>query len=236
MSLMIHANISNIYDIVCSKSFITKIYLLEDKSAIKKLDENKYLFRRKYNHTDIKKLEDVVEIPEHINNLIQTNLSNFDVWMETTQQIIQKSDTSFIVKYSTILKEPDYIYKIIGDTKIILYVQFNINKNDENMTVVHFVKKLLNTYENDDDSMLLLDASQNDIITHVEQYNNTLKIDENIIRLSETFLGHNLVHNIIIPTINNIYDLSFSVLQDIYTKRLIKYMLRKKIDIYKKKN
>lgn len=234
MSLIIDTNISDIYDIICSKSFIYKIYLLQDKSDIKKLNDNSFIFRRKYNHSDINKINDIVPIPEHLINLIKTNLSNFDIIIETKQTIIKKTEDSFIVKYSSILKEPDYIYKIIGDAKIILYVQFNINKNDNNLTVIHFNKKLVNANQEDDDT-LLLDMSNNDITTFIEQNDNKLNIDENIIRLTETLLGHHFVHNIIIPTINNIYEFSFSVLQDIYTKRFTKYMLKKNIDVYKKK-
>lgn len=234
MSLMINANIDDLYQIICSKKFIYKIYLLEDKSHIKKINEHTYIFKRKYNHKDINQIKDIVSVPEHIINLINTNLSAFDIGMETKQEVIQKKDDSFIIKYTSVMKEPDYIYKLLGNTKIILYVQFNINKKDKNLTVVHFNKKFLNAYEDEDDSNII-NTSDNDIITHVEQQNNKLHIDENIIKITETFLGHHFVHNIIIPTINNIYDLSFMVLQDIYIKRLTKYMLKNNIEVYKKK-
>ena len=231
---MVHMPLSNIYDIVCSKHFIQKIYIIQDKSNIKKYDdENKIVFKRIYNYKDLNNLNHVLEVPQNITSIIETNLSSLDIVFETVHEVIKKSDTNFIIKYTSILREPSYVHQILGDTKIILYAQFTMNKNDPNMTVIHFNKKLVNASEVDDDD-LILNAGHNDIITNIYQQD-TLHINEHILNMSETFLGYKLVHEIIIPTINTVFKTSFDVLQDIYVLRFIKYMSKKNIEIYKKK-
>jgi hypothetical protein len=233
MSLMVHAKLKDVYNIVCTRHFIYKIFLLQDKSGINKECNENILFKRTYNHNDLNMVSDMIEIPGNLMNIIQTNLHNIDIIFDSKHEIIKNTDTSFVVKYTSILKEPNYIYQILGETKIILYVQFTVNKNDHNMTVIHFNKKLVNAYESDDDSVII-NAANNDIITNIYQQN-TLQMNESIISLSEALLGHNFIHNFVIPTINSIFNMSFSVLQDVYTVRFIKYMSKKNIEIYKKK-
>ncbi len=233
MSLMIHANISDIYDMVCSKKFISKIFAIEDKSSLKKYDGGKkFTFDRPYNYKDLYSIESI-QVPDNFTSMIENNLQYVELMMHTEHQIIKHTDTAFIVKYTSILNKPDYIYGILKNTKIILYVQFTVNTRDPMMTVVHYNKKLLNAGEEDDDS-LIIDASHNDIITNIYQQD-TLRINESIINISETFLGHNFVHDFCIPFINNIFNTSFTILQDVYTLRMMKYMSKKNIEIYKKK-
>jgi len=233
MSLMVHAKLKDVYNIVCSRHFIYKIFLLQDKYSIHKENNENILFKRTYNHNDLNMVSDMIEIPDNLISIIQTNLNNIDVIFDSKHEVIKNCDTSFVVKYTSILKEPSYIYQILGETKIILYVQFTVNKNDPNMTIIHFNKKLVNTYEPDDDSVII-NASNNDIITNIYQQN-TLHINDGIISLSEALLGHNFIHNFVIPTINSVFNMSFSILQDVYTVRFIKYMSKKNIEIYKKK-
>lgn len=229
MTLLVHIDIKKIQDIVCSKNFLYKIYLLEDKNNIQKI-ENGYKFTRKYNHNDINKIEN---IPNNISQLIHSNLSNIEIRMETLHETLKSTDNCLIVKYSSILIEPDYINKILGNTKIILYVHFSKHKTDDDKCIVHFHKKIVNANEEDDDNMIL-DYNNNNVISNIFQ-ENLLKIDSNILSLSEMFLGHDTLHNFILPTINNIFNTAFDAIQDIYIKRFIKYLSKKNIEVYRKK-
>ena len=233
MSLMIHAKLDDVYKLVCSRHFIYKIFQLADKSTIVKHSSENISFKRMYNHKDLDMVKGITEIPIGITNIIESNLTNVNIIFDSTHEVIKHTDNIFIIKYISVLKEPSYIYQIIGNTKVILYVQFTINKNDPNMTVVHFNKKFVNASEQDDDS-IILNASNSDIITNIYQQDK-LYINDNLIRLSETILGHDLIQNIIIPTINGLFNTIFSILQDVYTIRFIKYMTKKGIEIYKKK-
>ena len=234
MSLMVHTPLEVLYNMVSSKDFLSKIFLIPDKSHIKKFDNgNRVVFTRTYCYKDLHNLKHVLDIPSNITSIIETNLHMVNILFETTHEVIKKSDTGFIIKYKSILKEPGYLQQIISDTKIILYAQFTVNKNDESMTVIHFNKKLVNSGCIDDDS-LILNAENNDIITNIYQQD-TLQINEHILNVSETFLGYNMVHEIIIPTINSVFKTAFDVLQDIYILRFIKYISKKNIEVYKKK-
>lgn len=233
MSLMVHTDLENLYDIVCSRNFVHKIFLVQDKTSIKKHDNGRHInFHRIYNYNDLYNIENIT-VPDNFTSMIESNLKSVDIEMETNHQVIKKTDTSFIVKYTSILKKPEYVYGILGNTKIILYVQFSQNKKDKSMTVVHFNKKLVNANEQDDDEVII-DADNSDVISNIYQQD-TLQINSSIVSISETLLGYNLVHDFVIPFINNIFNTSFGILKDVYILRFIKYMSKKNIEIYKKK-
>jgi hypothetical protein len=233
MSLIIHQRLEDVYDLVCSKKFLKKIYLLDDNANFKKSDDGKKItFERMYSYKDLNKLE-AVEVPDNFVSIIETNLQNIQICMHTEHEIIKHTDKCFIVKYTSVLNKPEYVEKILRNTRIVLYVQFNTNINDSNMTVIHFNKKLVNTDEEDDDTCIM-NADHTDIITNIYQQE-TLNINPNIISFSETFLGNSLVHEFILPFIKSIFNTSFGILQDVYTLRFIKYVSKKGIDIYKKK-
>lgn len=229
MSLIINRKIDELYKIVCSKKFLTKTFLLPDDTVFNKNDKQ-ISFERIYTHVDLKQLS---AVPDNILSFVETHAKNIQITASTNHNIIKHTDKCFIVKYITILKKPDYIHSILKDTKIILYVQFKVNINDPSMTVVHFNKKLVNYNEVDDDN-LVINAEENDVITNIYQQD-TLVISPSLIIVAETFLGNSLVHDFIIPFINDIYNMAFSVMQDIYTNRMVKYLTKKGIDIYKKK-
>ena len=233
MSLIVNMKLDQAYEMVCSRKFIHKLFLTDDKASIKKYDNGKRItFLRQYDHKDIKNI-DGVEIPENFTEFIEKNMKHLHIIMHTEHQIIKHTDKCFIVKYTSILQKPEYIHSILGDTKIILYTQYTTNINDPNMTVIHFNKKLINAGDEDDDTCII-DADHDDVITHIYQQD-TLKIDKSLISISETLLGHNLVHDFVIPFINNVFNTSFDFIQDVYTSRLIKFVTKKGIDIYKKK-
>jgi hypothetical protein len=233
MSVIVNLPLNDVYDMVCSKKFISKIFLLEDKSSIKKYDNGrKITFSRPYDHKDLHKL-DAVQVPDNFTSLIETNLQNVKIELDTEHNVIKHTENGFIVKYTSIIKKPDYVHHILKNTKIIMYAQFTVNTKDANMTVVHFNKKLVNANTEDDDSCII-NAGQNDIITNIYQQD-TLVINEGLISVSETLIGYNFVHDFIIPFINSIFNTTFSILQDIYTIRFIKFVSKKGIDVYKKK-
>lgn len=234
MSLIVKKNIEDIYDTVCSKKFLKKIFMLDDNAHFKKIDGNKrILFQRTYNHKDLYKIE-AVQVPDNFASIIESNLHNVQISMDTEHHVIKHTDRCFIVKYTSVLKKPEYVEKILGNTRIVFYVQFTVNTNDSNMTVIHFNKKLINADEEDDDTCIM-NADHTDIITNIYQQD-TLNINPNIISFSETFLGHNMVHDFILPFIKSIFNTSFDILQDVYTARFIKYMSKRGYDVYKKKD
>lgn len=233
MSVIVSLPLNSVYEMVCSKKYISKIFLLEDKNVIKKYDNGKKIvFNRPYDHSDLHRL-DAVKVPDNFTSLIETNLANVKLEMETVHEIIKQTDNCFIIKYTSILKKPDYVQHILRNTKIILYAQFTVNTKDPKMTVIHFNKKLVNANCEDDDTCII-NTDHNDIISNVYQQDK-LQINEGLVSIAETLLGYNFVHDFVIPFINSIFNTTFSILQDIYVVRFIKYVSKKGIDVYKKK-
>jgi hypothetical protein len=233
MSVIVNLPLNAVYELVCSKKYISKIFLLEDKNVIKKYDNGKRItFSRPYDHCDLHRL-DAVQVSDNFTSLVETNLANVKIELDTLHEVIKQTENCFIIKYTSILKKPDYVHHILGNTKIILYAQFTMNTKDPNMTVIHFNKKLVNANGVDDDTCII-DTDHNDIISNVYQQD-TLHINEGLVSVTETLLGYNFVHDFIIPFINSIFNTAFSILQDIYVLRFIKYASKKGIDVYKKK-
>lgn len=229
MSLIIKGNIDDIYGFVCSRQYICKLFAIKDKSSIRKTHSGKFLeFSRVYDSQDLKIIENL-KIPEMIGN----KLDSYNITMETEHHIIKHTPTSFIVKYSSILKKPEYLYGMIGDAKIILYVQFTVNPLDKEMIVVHFNEKMVNANEVDDDE-LILNTSTNDVISNIYQ-RGKLVFNENIIQLSETIFGTQMLQDVILPFIDTVYNTVFNVMKDVYIKRLMKFISKKGLEIYKKK-
>jgi len=229
MSLIIKGNLDDIYGYACSRQFISKLFSIKDKSCIKKSQSGKIMeFYRVYDSHDLKSIEDM-KIPE----MIGSQLESYNITMETTHEIIQREPMSFIVKYTSILKKPEYLYSMIGDAKIVLYVQFTINPLDNDLVVVHFNEKMVNANEIDNDD-LILNASTNDVISNIYQ-RDKLVFNEGIIHLSETIFGKQILNEVILPFVNTVYNTVFNVIKDIFMKRLVKFITKKGLEIYKKK-
>jgi hypothetical protein len=233
MSVIVKLPLNDVYKMISSRSCICKLFLLENKNSIKKSEDGRVItFSRPYDHSDLHKLE-TVQVPSDVSSIIENNLQSIKVELDTVQEVIKRTDNSFIIKYTSILSKPDYVHHILGNTKIILYAQFTENTKDKNMTVIHFNKKMVNSGDVDDDSNII-NAEHNDVITNIYQQDG-LKINEGLLSIAETLLGHNFVHDFVIPFINSIFNTAFSILQDIYVYRLVKYMSKKGIEVYKKK-
>lgn len=229
MSLIIKGKIDDIYDLICSRQSICKLFAISDKSCIRKTQSGKLMeFSRIYDSQDLKIIENL-KIPEMIGN----KLDSYNITMQTEHKIIQRTSSSFIVKYSSILRKPEYLYGMIGDAKIILYAQFTVNPSDKDLVVVHFNEKMVNANEVDSDD-LILNVSNNDIISNIYQ-RGKLVFNDNIIQLSETIFGKQMLNDVILPFVDTVYNTVFDVVKDVYIKRLMKFISRKGLEIYKKK-
>jgi len=231
MSLIINSKIEHFNKILNSKKFLSHIFRT-NKDAIKKNTDGTFLLNITYSYEDVATRYNL-QLPSHVPEILLNTVRNINIVMSTTSTIIKNTEDTIIVKYSSEIKEPDFLLNIVGNTRLILYVQFSINTKDPNMTTVHFNKKFINSGEPEDDSNII-DINNNNIITNIYQQDH-IKFNENLIMLSESFLGKNFVQNIAIPLINGLFNETFKFMQDKYIKRFIKYLSKKNIEIYTKK-
>lgn len=233
MSLIIKADLNDVYNIICSRNFISKVFAIPDKSNIVRINgKEKIQFNRLYTKDDLNEIESF-QIPENVKAYVGGQIEGFGVMMETYHEVIKKTKTCFIIKYSSILKKPDYVYQVIGNTKIVTYVEISVNQKDNQYLVVHSNKKVVSPSETDDDT-LMLNASKNDVVNDMDnQYK--LVISEHIIRFSETIFGESMFNDVIMPFVHTMYNTVFDLIEDVYFKRFIKYFSKKHIEILKKK-
>lgn len=239
MSLIIDIGLDDFKTFLTSTKFLSKIFKT-DKNLIRKDKENDIIvFKQEFNYDIVsehcKKLYgNKKTIYNDIPDLLVNYIKTIKIFTETSSKIIKETDDTIIVKYTTVLKEPEYFLTVVGEnTKIILYAQFSKNKNNLSHTNVHLNKKFLNSNDIDDDE-IIIDSDNNDIITNIYQQDK-LNINSNILMLSESFLGKEFVNNVALPILNNIFNGLFDYIQEIYIEELSKFLTKKNITIYSKK-
>lgn len=239
MSLIIDIELDNFKTFLTSKKFLSKMFGADKNMINKNKDNDTIVFKQEFNYDVVtehcKKLygdKNTIynDMPELLVNYIKT----IKIFTETVCKFIKETDDMIIVKYTTVLKEPEYFLTVVGEnTKIILYAQFSKNKNNPSHTNVHLNKKFLNSNDIDNDDVII-DSNNNDIITNIYQQEE-LNINGNILMLSESFLGKEFVNNVALPIINNIFNSLFDYIQETYIGELGKFLTKKKITIYSKK-
>jgi len=228
-SLIVKENIDNIYNTICSRNFVKYIFDIDKSVIVKETDEN-IKFERVFTSKDLVELENL-RLPSFIGD----RFDGFCCTFETFHKILRYDSSSIVVKYTSVLRKPDYLYNLLGETKIILYVTFNVNKKDTSYTTVNINRKLLNSYSNiEDDDTLILDNTSNDILTNIYQQDKIV-LQDNIVSLSESLFGKDIFHNVIMVFINTLYNAIFDIIQDTYVHKFIKFFSKKQIEVYKKK-
>lgn len=227
MSLIIKADINDIFKIMTSKSFIGKVFCCS-KSDIKRGEEDVMYFDTTFTSSDLHAIEGI-QLPAFFGNRFE----GYTVSLITTHSVIKQTNDCFIIKYVSVLKETDILYKLIANTKIVLYISVYINPLDNTLVTLHIHKKLISNNGTDDDT-LILNTSANDIMNNIYQYDK-IEINENIVNVTETLFGKDIVHNSIIPFINLLYNTLFDVIMNQYKIQFIKYFTKKHIEVYKKK-
>jgi len=235
MSIIINSDIETLYETFTSRNFISKIFSIDNKENIKKKQNGKHMvYQRVYTSKDIQE-ENEIKLPENFANVLGNKaMENINITFETTHNVIHHDDKSFVVKYTSILKKPEYIYSITGDCKIMIYACLSKNPKDENLIVVNIFKKFVNLHEECDDTPYI-SFLKNDVFSNVFEQNKGVFIPENIVKLSEAIFGATMFNEIVLPFVNNLFDVSLETIHDVYVSRLIKYFSRKNIEIYKKK-
>lgn len=228
-SLIIKENIDNIYKTICSKKFVKYIFDIDKSVIVKDSDEN-IKFERLFTSKDLVQLE-TLRLPSFVGD----RFDGFCCTIETFHEILKYDSECIVVKYTSILRKPEYLFTMLGETKIILYVTFSVNKNENSYTTVHLNRKILNSFSNlEDDDSLILDNTSNDILINIYQQDKIV-LQDNIVSLSESLFGKEIFHDVIMVFINTLYNTIFDIIQDTYVYKFIKFYSKQNIEVYKKK-
>ena len=235
MSIIVETSLDTLYQNVCSKTFIKNLFSMKDKESIKKYNDGKRMvFDRLYNVKELDDIEELkhIQIPDEMSNILEKHLGHIDVIFSTTHDVIKYNEECLILKYTSILTKPDIIYKIVGSAKLILYVKMTINKNDSSKITIQTIKRFVNVDTIIDDD-LILNTDNNNILHNIYE-DESLQINESIIKMSETLLGTELVQECIIPYINKLFADALNVIQDTYVSKMVNYLTKKHFKTYKK--
>ena len=226
MSLILKSDIDDMFNIMTSRNFVSKVFIC-DKTDIKK-ENGTMFFDTVFTSSDLHAIENV-KLPAFFGD----HFDGYKVSLITTHYVIKHEKDCFIIKYTSVLNENDILYKLLGKTMIVLYVSIHVNPIDESLLTCHMNRKLLR-YDGIDDDSLIINTKANDIMNNIFQHDK-VEINENIINVTETLFGKDIVQNSILPFINSLYNTLFDIIIDQYKFQFIKYFTKKKIEIYKKK-
>ena len=226
MSLIIKSDINDIFKLMTSRSFVSKVFMC-NKAEVQR-DGDTMFFDTIFTSSDLHAI-DGMKLPAFFGD----RFDGYTVSLTTTHYIIKHTDDCFVIKYTSLLKETDILYKLIGNTMIVLYISVHINPLNDSLLTFHINRKLLRNDCVDDDS-LILNSSANDIMNNIYQ-NDKIHINENIVNVTETLFGKDVVQNSILPFINSLYNTLFDIIIDQYKVQFVKYLTKKHIEVYKKK-
>lgn len=226
MSLIIKSDINELLKKMSSRSFMSKAFMCKKEDVHR--DGDTIYCNTVFTNSHLKAI-DGIKLPAFFGDKFE----GYSVSFITTHYLIKQTDDCFIIKYTSVLKESDVLYKLVGKTMIVIYVSIHINPLDESLLTLHINRKLLRNNCVDDDS-LILNTSSNDIMNNIYQ-NDKVEINENIVNVTETLFGKDIVQNSILPFINLLYNALFDFIIDQYKVQFIKYFTKKKIEVYKKK-
>ncbi len=231
MSLLIKSNIHNLKKIGTSNKFIKYIFSLPDYNGIDRQDsdnDNNIIYiNKKY---DVNDIDNYSNISDTMKKNIKNNLSHIEVFLSIKQEIIKYNENTLILKYTINITKPEYIKSIISDTKVIYYAKFTLSEKEPDYVLLNYSKKFLNNDCQDNDEFILNES--NNIISNMYDEENKIEFNKMLISLAITVFGEELINNIAIPFIHNLFD---ELIKSVLNVRLKKYLVKKNYDIYKKK-
>jgi hypothetical protein len=210
-----------------SHKFISKIYDFDNtRDTIEDIDDNKTLIIKKFNIDDLKKF---ITFNDYINNNVIPKIKDIVIELKVEKILIHESNKEIIYKFVCYIDKPQYIKKLLADQYTVYYIRIYPNKENNDYLVLNYTRKFIPTNElelfNDDDiinnNVLAIDDKYDKI-----QFNNALLLT------ATTFLGEEVINDIIIPFIYTIFD---EFINKVLNKRIKTNLRKKNIEVLSNK-
>jgi hypothetical protein len=135
-----------------------------------------------------------------------------------------------IYKIIAYIDKPYYIKTLLADQSTVYYIKIYPKEDDKSLKVLSYIRKFI---PSDDPLIDNDDYIINDDIT-INDYSKYDKINfsDTLLFTANTFLGEDIVDDIIIPFIYSIFD---DFINKVINKRIKSYLKKKGIEVYSNK-
>ena len=225
--MIIKTDFNNIKKYFNSNKFITKIFDINENDKIEKINDCDVIIKKYFN---VEYLQKQIEFNEYITNNLIPKIKNINVELTLEKKLVYDTDDLLIYKIIAYIDKPYYIKTLLADQSTVYYIKIYPKEDDKSLKVLSYIRKFI---PSDDPLIDNDDYIINDDIT-INDYSKYDKINfsDTLLFTANTFLGEDIVDDIIIPFIYSIFD---DFINKVINKRIKSYLKKKGIEVYSNK-
>ena len=225
--MIIKTDLDNLKKYFNSNKFITKVFDINENDKVEKINDNDVIIKKYFN---VEYLQKQLEFNKYISNNLIPKIKNINVELILEKKLIYDTDDLLIYKIIAYIDKPSYIKTLLADQSTVYYIKIYPKEDDKSLKVLSYIRKFI---PSDDPLIDNDDYIINDDIT-MEDYSKYDKINfsDTLLFTANTFLGEDIVNDIIIPFIYSIFD---DFINKVINKRIKSYLKKKEIEVYSNK-
>lgn len=225
--MIIKTDLDNLKKYFNSNKFITKVFDINENDKVEKINDNDVIIKKYFN---VEYLQKQLEFNEYITSNLIPKIKNINVELILEKKLIYDTDDLLIYKIIAYIDKPSYIKTLLADQSTVYYIKIYPKEDDKSLKVLSYIRKFI---PSDDPLIDNDDYIINDDIT-MEDYSKYDKINfsDTLLFTANTFLGEDIVNDIIIPFIYSIFD---DFINKVINKRIKSYLKKKEIEVYSNK-
>ena len=225
--MIIKTDLDNIKKYFNSNKFISKVFDICVNDKVEKINDNDVIIKKYFN---VEYLQKQLEFNEYITSNLIPKIKNINIELILEKKLIYDTDDLLIYKIIAYIDKPSYIKTLLADQSTVYYIKIYPKEDDKSLKVLSYIRKFI---PSDDPLIDNDDYIINDDIT-MEDYSKYDKINfsDTLLFTANTFLGEDIVNDIIIPFIYSIFD---DFINKVINKRIKSYLKKKEIEVYSNK-
>lgn len=225
--MIIKTDFDNIKKYFNSNKFITKIFDINENDKIENINHSDVIIKKYFN---VEYLQKQIEFNEYITNNLIPKIKNINVELTLEKKLVCDRDDLLIYKIVAFIDKPSYIKTLLADQSTVYYIKIYPKEDDKSLKVLSYIRKFIPSGDPliDNDDYII-----NDDIT-IDDYSKYDKINfsDTLLFTANTFLGEDIVNDIIIPFIYNIFD---DFINKVINKRIKSYLKKREVEVYSNK-
>lgn len=224
--LIIKSDIDTLLNIYISKDFIYKVFDISNTNNVVYNNNKNINILKIYTIQDLEKM---FTINQYIKENIIPKINDIKIELNINLEVIEHSEKLLIIKYICSIDNPKYVKNMLADQSTVFYVKIYPKKNKEEYLIVNYIRKFIPS--GDDEINNDSDAYEESNILN-DNYK-LIQFNPGLLMAASAILGNETVNDVIIPFIYKIFD---EFVDNILNKKIKKYLKKKNIDVYIKKD
>ena len=225
--MIIKTDFDNIKKYFNSNKFITKIFDINENDKIEKINDCDVIIKKYFN---VEYLQEQIEFNEYITNNLIPKIKNINVELTLEKKLVCDTDDLLIYKIVAFIDKPSYIKTLLADQSTVYYIKIYPKEDDKSLKVLSYIRKFIPSGDpliDNDDYIINDDITINDYSKY-----DKINFSDTLLFTANTFLGEDIVNDIIIPFIYSIFD---DFINKVINKRIKSYLKKKEIEVYSNK-